>query len=925
MSEIASQRRITGNVSLYRLLAAREPRVFLRRNLNTVLDAHNASLEAAKAGHATAPYEAMIANERRRAGWDFPTRLMLNDLLKGQRPVLQIDALRLKSLNIAKGPRASVKTALRVGSDLEPEWLPHAQTGLRYLCQVFVTVRDIRAPRSEQLRHSQSGVIREDSAVFNDPCNFVVELTEPILIELDSLFVAEESGSNGFRHWKRTVTKKYSLEVKLTCKNSADSAAFLSRLESRSQSDYSNKPPNEAVIQAVWDELPKCPPSGYLLPLKRASGHSSVSVGYGMDLSMGWLRRHKTPLERFNRLRGTHMQQQLLTPSSSDSPEAANKPQYIVRYVHENGLDGRAFTVDSLSCLFCASGRREGRTEMYNSRSALLEPSQAIDRLMLHYWSCHDVFDCDRDEELVTETGKIMVTVRFKLKEKQVSAAMTENAAREEFSWIAPHRSFDIKAHLAGDHSWTGDGGGKRRRGRPMKSKQSEANESLAPPIVVKEAKTVGEVLDIPLSQKEKFRVPAVPRVTFYHSSTKEPILPDEELSESEDDLLDDRLISSQRREFTEAGLNRGAQDFNEAFNKHIDFEQSSSKKLTRDALVRFARMQRGKQRDADWLRAFEQKLEHLHIQGIVADDVAEYCNDLMKPRTAGCQHTAKPGPVQSESNALQQEFSNTKAAALLESTLKTGKDTEAYPDLIDVVGPSPTRLNGRFVSSQSGHGDSVPKADAEEPTPPKKKRKPHRWSGGGADREIIEKGYEQLPNGVDLVRPAKERSKDSGAPSTESPRTSMLKQRLPQVVRPPSSDGTNAVYKPGGVRSPACEGPGKAMRKQTSEAGLNINGYGPPHVAKTSNHESRTRPASLFVQRAPAEARHPKWYPNNNGSSRKENCSGRSTCNCGATATPGRGTIACDNERCTPGLFHLKCVGLEARVPDWVCDACNV
>jgi len=38
----------------------------------------------------------MSANEMREAGWDYPTAEMLKDLLKGRRPVLRMDGLRVR-------------------------------------------------------------------------------------------------------------------------------------------------------------------------------------------------------------------------------------------------------------------------------------------------------------------------------------------------------------------------------------------------------------------------------------------------------------------------------------------------------------------------------------------------------------------------------------------------------------------------------------------------------------------------------------------------------------------------------------------------------------------------------------------------------------------------------------------------------------
>lgn len=45
----------------------------------------------------------MSANEKREAGWDYPTAEMLKDLLKGQRPMLRLDALRVRHGDTSAG------------------------------------------------------------------------------------------------------------------------------------------------------------------------------------------------------------------------------------------------------------------------------------------------------------------------------------------------------------------------------------------------------------------------------------------------------------------------------------------------------------------------------------------------------------------------------------------------------------------------------------------------------------------------------------------------------------------------------------------------------------------------------------------------------------------------------------------------------
>lgn len=90
-SAITTHRKFVGTACLYRHLALRKP-PFLHRNLNFILERHEKLLAVSRGG---AVHGEMSANERRDVGWDYPTTEMLEDLLKGQKPVLNVDGLRI--------------------------------------------------------------------------------------------------------------------------------------------------------------------------------------------------------------------------------------------------------------------------------------------------------------------------------------------------------------------------------------------------------------------------------------------------------------------------------------------------------------------------------------------------------------------------------------------------------------------------------------------------------------------------------------------------------------------------------------------------------------------------------------------------------------------------------------------------------------
>lgn len=97
---VATHRKFVGTACLYRHLALRQP-PFLQRNLDRALDQHEKILATSRAV-VDAPEGEMSANERREAGWDYPTKDMLEGLMKGQKPSLRLEALQIRHNDTAE-------------------------------------------------------------------------------------------------------------------------------------------------------------------------------------------------------------------------------------------------------------------------------------------------------------------------------------------------------------------------------------------------------------------------------------------------------------------------------------------------------------------------------------------------------------------------------------------------------------------------------------------------------------------------------------------------------------------------------------------------------------------------------------------------------------------------------------------------------
>ena len=197
--------------------------------------------------------------------------------------------------------------------------------------------------------------------------------------------------------------------------------------------------------------------------------------------------------------------------------------------------------------------------------------------------------------------------------------------------------------------------------------------------------------------------------------------------------------------------------------------------------------------------------------------------------------------------------------APLSDSADGADNDEESGNGAKDSPLPTPQKLraNGRFVTSPAANRGAAGDASRSP-----RSRKPHRWSGGGAERAII-------ADGLKLVG-------DTAMESPSKPLAEAFEQQA--RTRKPAGDIT-----PGDIDMPDAPGSGDDRRPIKSTSG---------GIQQTS----RARDDATSRTRA---------------------------CKCGKTAGISRACISCEEPHCTREGFHLACVGLEKRVPGWRCDDC--
>lgn len=614
-----NHRKFVGNACLYRDLVTQ--RRFLKRNLRHILDSHGYTLNG-KISNA-APHEDMIANERRAAGWDFPTKEMLDDLLKGEKPVLQLQGLQIRH------PRSKVNLPTiakdNTDQDNDLDWLPNPDAGFRRPCHVGITILESRpSKKSIHVDRRSATIIQRE----RDSCYplYDVELDRPMSIELDKLFVVTDSGTNGFRSWKKTVTASYVMEVSVQCQDSDDTADFLSRLEDRSIKYYKNTPGNEGVLRATWNDLPECPRANALLTLKRPQGHRSLELQYKAQVSMGWTRRRDSPLERYNQkwrqINGARPQ--LPTPSASED-QAKEASHHVTTWKYQDGPVTKVCEVQGLFCALCRDSQGRDAAEY-----------ASLDRMQLHWWSEHEQYRFEV-EQAVLQPGSstAYITVSMSLAEKEYDKK-TGQGPDERENWVAPDRPFDLAKYIRGESDWTGQKIHAKKKtvaGRQAREKDRET----MPPVVPQPSRrrpAPDEVEELPEHRPKKHCVPYVPGVSFYRTTSKEQLHVGEEVADSDNDVDETWLSQVQDRGLEDLGIVGGAKDFSKAFDKYLAREQSDSSILFKDAIVRFAKKYSKELQGVEWQRHFRAKLNQLRKTGVIDDDAVQHCVRGLRTRT---------------------------------------------------------------------------------------------------------------------------------------------------------------------------------------------------------------------------------------------------------------------------------------------------
>nr|POF17681.1 gtp-binding protein ypt1 [Quercus suber] len=624
---------------LYRVLARRPPS-FLQRNLNHVLHVHARNLADAGDGNrgTTQPL---------RHHWDYPSNALIKELVSDSHrpPMLRIDAMQLRRVagddavwQTCKAPQASRE----VKEEFDFLLATSTQSDRKWDCVVHVNVLDgergVFSRQAVVLSHLVKGTLSLWTDA-NDVPVFDVALESPSCLKLDSLLMANHgtSDANSGTDQHQTIEKPYTLEIVLQLSKLDHAREVLSQLEGGDIGPITD--PKEASMKILWANLPDCPRSGQLLPIKRPRGHRAVELKYGLDISMAWTRRRQSPIVQYNRLQAALANHQLPTPSSSDMSEPAHEQSRTVRYVFHEGLHARVFVVNDLRCIFC-EGTHIGSSLLF---------------LRHHYVVNHEYFHFELQQGQ-PDDATIVTFLMTRAEHHSVDATMDRVQGELGYSRIAPDEPYNMDARLDGDDQWIDSGTGEwpdperttkrtvaersrseRLSTSPKKqpstasiSEQRKSERQNASSVPPKHAESpMDDIVELPETNphKRSYHLPKkADGVEFYHLISRQPIQPADHLDHSDDELEDWRLAPAQREMFKSMGLSSAQQDFHLAFNLYLDREQPESAVLVRGAVLRFARKYRRQLRNVEWRTAFCQRVKHLREHRIVSKETEEYC-----------------------------------------------------------------------------------------------------------------------------------------------------------------------------------------------------------------------------------------------------------------------------------------------------------
>jgi VEFS-Box of polycomb protein len=354
-------------------------------------------------------------------------------------------------------------------------------------------------------------------------------------------------------------------------------------------------------LVATYENLPLFRKHVKVLPLIYASNKTTFKTWHKLEVSIDWVSpQPKTLNPKCQRRSSRPSRNEHRTPTwkklNQDTRQAAEvRVSYTLAASEETkyAAEWRMLTFrGSLHCPFC----QRKHADFDN-----------ITHLRFHLMTRHPAQNFVLQEPKSKERQKNPTSYNF-----EVSTAKRKLDKVPPwlitYSWVAPPTPFNPSAYISGDESWPGTD-----TPRPLKELPPPATQN---PIIALRKKHGGflpaqHVVDIPIRQRKTYRV--VPTKTsnnlpLFTSVTHRQLQPDEELSESDDDVDETWLRDKHAQQIMDmTHLPLAEREFQIRWNDHVKSERLPHTFYLSDVFVRWVR------KDCEWLRADKERLRMYH------------------------------------------------------------------------------------------------------------------------------------------------------------------------------------------------------------------------------------------------------------------------------------------------------------------------
>ena len=742
-----ARKEASGPFLFYNTLRRNRPRLFLQRNLRTVVESHKHALQMMRKHTRNSALGANsinthsktvndtygMGNDRKTRSkttssndkaWNFPaSEDILNSLIAAQTDVFELDlgAIRpMQGADVRENERANRVENISSQIDL-PAW------EVPCTLEVQLFVRDNSGINSDGREHLQQKDVppasrREIQREFHDirvrghitnstkrGIRVQISMDEPVRFSMNPLVAVTTMNpkSEGFR------ALELKIELSIFCRNKADSKMLAEEICGPANLRYQpvSKTTEKSLSNSIgaeffhvrWEgSLRDLRPQSHLLKLRHHKDAQWVALRYGLEVNT----RLSSPLsgsalQHYNGKKRQFSPNPFTTTRLDAPPREPHEIVKVIYILKSNGQD-HDYRCDDYSCPLC------GGLNL-----------QSFDLLHLHLHHNHTLlqFKVDKDQQLNGQNSLITVTVGIQLARTDFLTSRRDRDndrhqpvptlapwkwrkdKEDEMAWLAPKAPFDVERYQRGDETWF-------HKGYDMEPKARNGRAAASQRRI--KSKDPEQVLDIPEHRRKRYKVPgAPPGLNFFRTVTKQPLKEGELVSESDDDI-DETWTMQKRNESLAAVLKQPqvAIEFIGIFDAYMQTENLNGDIHVGDALVRFARHRARLFRNRpDLAVEFRKKAHELHQDRIINDRVLQHCSRFAEEAEQKASEPPPPPPPQPPP-ATPRRRTNGAATGKTAAVDSTPRTTRARVQRTVIDSDDEMELDKEKVARKDGDGD---------------------------------------------------------------------------------------------------------------------------------------------------------------------------------------------------------------------------